>query len=64
MNRETQVFFGQRVRNCGNGLAKLLCIEQSRMPEIERGDRDVRISTVRRFATALGVSPKDLIPGE
>lgn len=66
---ETQVHFGRRVRALReerglsqDDLAKLVGMAQTKLPAIEQGRRDVRISTVRRFADALGVSIQDLLP--
>jgi ribosome-binding protein aMBF1 (putative translation factor) len=43
-------------------LAKLVKIPQPRLPGLEQGRTDVRLSTIRRFAKALGVRLKDLLP--
>ena len=43
-------------------LARRVGIAQPDMPEIERGDRDVRLSTANRLAQALGHDLRDLLP--
>ena len=69
VNKQAQVFFGKKVRELRDAaglsqadLAPLVGIAQTRLPAIEQGRRDVRISTIRKFARALGVSPQDLLP--
>ena len=42
-------------------LAKLVNIPQPRLPALEQGRTDVRLSTIRRFAKALGVQLTDLL---
>jgi predicted transcriptional regulator len=43
-------------------LAKLAGVNQPAIPTLENGRIDVRISTVRKFAKALGLRMKDLLP--
>lgn len=63
------VAFGRKLRAAREAsgmsqadLAKAVGMPQPRFPALERGDTDVRLSTVRRFAKALGVKLKDLLP--
>jgi XRE family transcriptional regulator, fatty acid utilization regulator len=69
IDTQTQIFFGQRVRALREAagmsqddLAKIVGMAQAKFPAIEQGRRDVRLSTVRRFARALGVTLQDLLP--
>ena len=69
VNKQAQVFFGAAVKALREAaglsqtdLAPLVGMAQTRLPAIEQGKRDVRISTIRKFARALGVSPRDLLP--
>jgi ribosome-binding protein aMBF1 (putative translation factor) len=63
------VAFGARLRKAREAaglsqadLARLVKIPQPRMPRLEQGRTDVRLSTIRRFAKALGISLTDLLP--
>ena len=65
----TQIYFGKKVRAIREAqafsqadLGRLVGIPQPDMPAIERGERDVRLSTANRFAQALGVHISDLLP--
>jgi transcriptional regulator with XRE-family HTH domain len=65
----TLVYFGQRVRALREerglsqeNLAHLVGMAQARLPAIEAGRRDVRLTTIRRFAQALGVTLSELLP--
>jgi transcriptional regulator with XRE-family HTH domain len=66
---EAQVYFGRCLRalreehglSQGN-LAQLVGMQQIRFPAIEAGRQDVRLSTIHRFAKALGVSLPELFP--
>ena len=62
------VLFGMRLREAREAaglsqadLAKLVNIPQPRLPALEQGRTDVRLSTIRRFAKALGVQLTDLL---
>lgn len=64
-----QVYFGRRVRELREAaglsqlaLAERLGVPAPRLPAIEHGRHDVRLSTLRRFARALGVTVSDLLP--
>lgn len=59
--------FGRKVRTLREAaglsqaeLAKLVGMVQTKLPAIEQGRRDIRLSTIARFARALNVSIKDL----
>ena len=63
------VLFGTRLREAREAaglsqaeLAKLVNIPQPRLPALEQGRTDVHLSTIRRFAKALGVQLTDLLP--
>jgi transcriptional regulator with XRE-family HTH domain len=63
------VTFGTKLREAREAaglsqaeLAKLVNIPQPRLPGLEQGRTDVRLSTIRRFAKALGVPLTDLLP--
>jgi DNA-binding XRE family transcriptional regulator len=43
-------------------LSKIVGIAQPDLPAIERGDRDVRITTASRIARALGIPVRSLLP--
>lgn len=43
-------------------LSRLVKIPQPRLPALEQGRTDVRLTTIRRLAKALGLSLRDLIP--
>jgi ribosome-binding protein aMBF1 (putative translation factor) len=65
------VLFGMKLREAREAaglsqadLAKLVNIPQPRLPALEQGRTDVRLSTIRRFATALGVQLTDLLSPE
>jgi transcriptional regulator with XRE-family HTH domain len=65
-----QVYFGQRIKELREAaglsqtdLSKLVGIPQPDLPAIERGARDVRLSTADRFAKAFGVLLRDMLPG-
>lgn len=62
------VLFGKKLREAREAaglsqsdLAKLVNIPQPRLPALEQGRTDVRLSTIRRFAQALGVQLTDLL---
>ena len=62
------VLFGTRLRKAREAaglsqadLAKLVNIPQPRLPALEQGRTDVRLSTIRRFAKALGIQLTDLL---
>jgi transcriptional regulator with XRE-family HTH domain len=62
------VLFGTRLRETREAaglsqseLARLVNIPQPRLPALEQGRTDVRLSTIRRFAKALGVQLTDLL---
>ena len=66
---EVQELFGKRVKAAREAaglsqtdLARLAGIHQSKLPAIEGGRTDVRISTLRRLARALGISLHSLLP--
>jgi predicted transcriptional regulator len=44
-------------------LADAADIPQPDIPAIERGERDVRLSTANRIARALNTMLRDLLPG-
>jgi DNA-binding XRE family transcriptional regulator len=63
------IAFGQKLRAAREKagmsqaeLAKLAGVNQPAIPTLENGRTDVRLSTVRRFAKALGIPLKDLLP--
>jgi ribosome-binding protein aMBF1 (putative translation factor) len=65
----TSVFFGKQLKAAREAaglsqrdLARLVDIPQPDMPAIERGERDVRLSTANRLARSLGVLLRDLLP--
>jgi transcriptional regulator with XRE-family HTH domain len=65
------VLFGMKLRKAREAaglsqadLAKLVNIPQPRLPALEQGRTDVRLSTIRRFAKALGVQLTDLLSPE
>jgi ribosome-binding protein aMBF1 (putative translation factor) len=65
------VLFGTKLREAREAaglsqaeLAKLVNIPQPRLPALEQGRTDVRLSTIRRFAKALGVQLTDLLSPE
>jgi XRE family transcriptional regulator, fatty acid utilization regulator len=65
------VLFGMKLREAREAaglsqadLAKLVNIPQPRLPALEQGRTDVRLSTIRRFAKALGVQLTDLLSPE
>ena len=65
------VLFGTRLREAREAaglsqadLAKLVSIPQPRLPALEQGRTDVRLSTIRRFAKALGIPLTDLLSSE
>ena len=43
-------------------LAQMVGMAQTRLPAIEQGQRDMHLSTMRRFARALGVPLRELLP--
>ena len=66
---DLQEHFGARVRELREAagwsqaaLAKAVKIAQSKLPAIEMGKRDVKLSTVRRFSRALACTIRDLLP--
>jgi ribosome-binding protein aMBF1 (putative translation factor) len=66
---QVQVYVGNRIKELREAagmrqedLAKLVEMVQPKLPAIEQGRRDIHISTLRRFAKALGVNMRDLIP--
>lgn len=66
---DIQEHFGRRVRELREtaglsqaALAKSVGMVQAKLPAIEMGKRDVKLSTVRRFSRALGVTLRDLLP--
>ena len=68
---EAQQYFGKKVRELREAagisrveLALSIGLAETNMALIERGDRDVRLSTVWRYAVGLGVSMRDLVPPE
>jgi ribosome-binding protein aMBF1 (putative translation factor) len=63
------VVFGTKLREAREAaglsqaeLAKLVKIPQPRLPGLEQGRTDVRLSTIRRLAEALGIPLTDLLP--
>lgn len=65
----TPVYFGKRLKTVREAaglsqseLGRLVGIAQPDMPAIERGERDVRLSTANRLAHALGVHLCELLP--
>ena len=66
--KSVQVAFGRKVRTLREAagmsqaeLAKLVGMVQTKLPAIEQGRRDIRLSTIERFARALNVPIKDLL---
>lgn len=69
LDTEGQVYFGRRVRELREAagltqeqLAQMVGMAQTRLPAIEQGQRDMHLSTMRRFARALGVPLRELLP--
>jgi ribosome-binding protein aMBF1 (putative translation factor) len=69
LDTDAQVYFGKKVRELREAkgwsqedLAKAVSMVQTKLPAIEQGRRDVHLSTVQRFAKALGVTIQDLLP--
>lgn len=69
LDTEGQVYFGRRVRELREvagltqeQLAQMVGMAQTRLPAIEQGQRDMHLSTMRRFARALGVPLRELLP--
>jgi predicted transcriptional regulator len=67
---EIPVLFGRNVRAAREALgmtqrdlADAADIPQPDIPAIERGERDVRLSTANRIARALNALLRDLLPG-
>jgi DNA-binding XRE family transcriptional regulator len=63
------IYFGQRIKELREAaglsqtdLSKLVGIPQPDLPAIERGARDIRLSTADRFAKAFGVPLRDMLP--
>jgi transcriptional regulator with XRE-family HTH domain len=67
--RSVESLIGQRIRvrreACGllqREMASLAGLPVRTVGRIERGEADMRVSTLTKIAGALGVSLKDLIP--
>lgn len=65
----TPVYFGKHLKTAREAaglsqaeLGRMVGIPQPDMPAIERGERDVRLSTANRLAHALGVHLCELLP--
>jgi DNA-binding XRE family transcriptional regulator len=66
---ETPVFFGRKVKDAREAagmtqrdFAVLAGIAQPDVPALERGARDVRLTTANRIAKALNIPLRDLLP--
>lgn len=66
---EVQVKFGQKLRTLRiakclsqEALAAVAGLHRTYVSSVERGERNVTITTIEKFAAALGVRMVDLIP--
>ena len=67
---DVQAKFGERLREIRTrkglsqeGLAAAAGLHRTYISSVERGERNVTITTIAKLAAALGVSMTDLIPG-
>ncbi len=68
-SQNIQIRFGERVRNVRSqkgisqeALADKAGLHRTYVSSVERGERNVSLSTVERLATALEISMADLMP--